>query len=175
MRRTTIGNGATAAGRPRKGTAIAAENTSVEATAARSTPLVRGSGLSRAGAETGMTQRLLVGREGQQRDVARPLDGERELSLVLGTSPEHPPGKDLAAFGDEGRQQLHVLVVHVVDLVRTELADLAAAEEVALARVLLPAAGASALAVPSAATSPAATTTATEAHSGTSSLSAALG
>src|SRR6185295_5333557 len=151
IRSTMIGSGETIPSGSRKGTAAAAEKTNVEATAALSTPLVRGSGASRAGTDTGMDAAApLFRRERQQRDVARALDGERQLALVLGAGPEHPPGKHLAALRHERRQQLHVLVVHVVDLVRAELADLAAAEEVALARVLLVAAGPAALGVPSA-------------------------
>src|SRR5256885_1900360 len=38
------------------------------------------------------------------------------------------PRQDFAAFGDKRSQQLHVLVVDVVDLVRAELAHLAAPE-----------------------------------------------
>src|SRR5436309_3269625 len=82
----------------------------------------------------------LLRREGEKGYVARPLDGQGQLALVLCAGPEHPPGKHLAALGDEGGQELHVLVVDVVDLVRAELADLAPAEEVALALVLPPAA-----------------------------------
>src|SRR6185295_18086373 len=82
IRRTMIGNGETTARRPRNGTASAAEKTNVEATAAPSTPLVRGSGVSRAGTDTGMdAEAPLFRREGQQRDVARALDGERQLAL----------------------------------------------------------------------------------------------
>ena len=45
-------------------------------------------------------------------------------------------GRILPRSGTNGREQLDVLVVDVVDLVRAELADLAAPEEVALALLL---------------------------------------
>src|SRR5688500_16485650 len=41
----------------------------------------------------------------------------------------NPPRQHLAALGDEAAQQLDVLVVDVVDLVRAELADFAPAEK----------------------------------------------
>ena len=78
-----------------------------------------------------------VRRERKQGDVPRPLDGQGQLALVLGAGAEHPARQDLAPLGDEPREQLHVLVVDVVDLVRAELADLAAPEEIALALVLV--------------------------------------
>src|SRR5262249_33436691 len=115
--------------------------------AAPRAPPVRGSGLSRtravreesvigprpAGRGGGSAPPGSVGGEGQERDVARPLDGQRQLALVLRAGPEHAPGQDLAPLGHEAGEQLHVLVVDVVDLVRAELADLPAPEEVALA------------------------------------------
>src|SRR5262245_33841840 len=55
---------------------------------------------------------------------------------MLRAGAEHAPRQDLAALGRERPQQLDVLVVDVVDLVRAELADLAAPEEVALALLL---------------------------------------
>src|SRR6266545_1150837 len=73
--------------------------------------------------------RLLVRGEGDQRQMARPLDRLLQEALVPGAGPGDPPRQDLRALGDELLQQLHVLVVDVVDLVRAELADLAAAEE----------------------------------------------
>jgi hypothetical protein len=39
---------------------------------------------------------LLVGHEGQQRYMPRPLDGLRQLTLVLGAGSGHPAGKYLA-------------------------------------------------------------------------------
>ena len=56
-RSTMRGKGAATASKPRNGTPAPAEKTRAEATAAASTPLVRGSGLSRAGAETGIGAR----------------------------------------------------------------------------------------------------------------------
>ena len=49
--------------------------------------------------------------------------------------------KDIAALGHEARQHAHVLVVDVVDPLRAELADLAAAEHPAALAVLLVAGG----------------------------------
>src|SRR5687768_7503641 len=101
---------------------------------------------------------------------------------MLGAGPEHPAGKDLAPLGDEPGQELHVLVVDVVDLVRAELADLATPEEVTLPLVLVarPALAAARPAPPAGATgapSAAARTSAaaTEAHRGTSSESGTEG
>src|SRR5579872_2559237 len=62
-------------------------------------------------------------------NLARPLDGGLKLALVHRARTGNPPRQDLAALGDERRDELRVLVVDVVDLVRAELADLAAAEE----------------------------------------------
>src|SRR5215472_11152101 len=64
-----------------------------------------------------------------ERDLARALDRRLELALMHGAGARDPPRQDLPALGDERRDQLHVLVVDVVDLVRAELADLAAAEQ----------------------------------------------
>src|SRR5262245_28524415 len=55
------------------------------------------------------------GRIGQQRHLARVLDGTRDLSLLLRADAGHPPSADLAAVGDELAQQRGVLVVDVGD------------------------------------------------------------
>jgi len=57
-----------------------------------------------------------------------------QRTLMLGARARDPPRLDLAALGDEWRQQAHVLVVDVVNLVRAELADPPPAEESAAAR-----------------------------------------
>lgn len=54
--------------------------------------------------------------------MAAALDGDGELALVLGTERRLAAGLDLAALGKEGAQQLRILVVHVVNLIHTELA-----------------------------------------------------
>src|SRR5579864_9839641 len=72
---------------------------------------------------------LLVRGERDQRQVTRPLDRLLQEALVPGAGTRDPPRQDLGAFGDELLQELDVLEVHVVDLVRAELADLAAAVE----------------------------------------------
>src|SRR5579872_2610667 len=69
-----------------------------------------------------------LGHERDERNLPRALDRGLQLSLMHRARPGDPPRQDLAALGHEGTDQLHVLVVDVVDLVRAELADLAAAE-----------------------------------------------
>src|ERR1700681_927467 len=63
-----------------------------------------------------------------QGDLARALDRRLQLALVHRARARDTPRQDLAALRHERPQQLHVLVVDVVDLVRTELAHLSAAE-----------------------------------------------
>src|SRR6266571_2416723 len=160
----TRGNGERRASGNSRGTRSEAEKRAAEPAPAPRMPPIRGSGLAPvcgrpapgcAGADRGPCSFIdpypsstpppnlphvpSVGREGQECYVAGPLDGHGQLALVLRAGPEHPPGEHLAALGDERGQELHVLVVDVVDLVRAELADLAPAEEVALALVLRPA------------------------------------
>src|SRR5215468_2348366 len=73
-------------------------------------------------------------REGQKRDGARSLDGERHLALVARAVARDAPGNDLAAIADEVLQRLRVLVIDDDGLVRAELAN-------ALARAAAPARG----------------------------------
>src|SRR4029453_3064129 len=156
-----------------------------EAKAAPRTPPVRGSGRARTDAfsdglrPAGSLVRGLVRGERQERDVPRPPDGQGQLALVLGAGAEHPARQDLPPLRDEAGEELHVLVVHVVDLVRAELADLPAPEEVPLGLVLLvprtaPAAG-PAPGSPAASPSAAPPTAATEAHASTPSPSGGAG
>src|SRR5260221_11443934 len=63
-----------------------------------------------------------------QRDLPRALDRRLQLALVHRAGARDPARQDLAALGHERPDQLHVLVVDVVALVRAELADLAPAE-----------------------------------------------
>src|SRR4029078_4651639 len=151
-RTTRSGNGARSANGKSRENRTNAPNMRAENRAAPRAPPVRGSGLSRTGAVRdsgigpapkggGGTRRprfasASVRGERQERDVSRPLDRQRERALVRGAGPEHPSRQDLAPLGHEPGEELHVLVVDVVDLVRAELADPPAPEEVALARVL---------------------------------------
>src|SRR4051812_7880074 len=64
-----------------------------------------------------------------ERDLTGALDRRLQLALVHRAGPGDPARQDLAALGHERTNQLRVLVVDVVDLVRAELADLAAAEQ----------------------------------------------
>src|SRR5438045_8005032 len=87
-----------------------------------------------------------------ERDLAGALDCRLQLALMFRAGPGNTPRQDLAALGDERPDQLDVLVVDVVDLVRAELADLATAEQRAalplflVARFLVAGAAASAAA-----------------------------
>src|SRR4051812_22587904 len=53
----------------------------------------------------------IVHREGQEGDVARALDGEHELALVLRACARDAARDDLAALGDEIAQGLRIFVV----------------------------------------------------------------
>src|SRR3954470_9463980 len=98
----------------------------------------------------------LVGHVRNQRELARTLDRGLQLALMQRAGVGDAAWLDLAALGQERRQQADVLVVDVVDLLRAELADAPAAEEPsarALARL-----GLVVLALRSAAAAAAATT-----------------
>src|SRR3981081_2671174 len=64
-----------------------------------------------------------------QCDLARALDRRLQLPLMHRACARDAPREDLAALGNERADQLHILVIDVVDLVRTELADLATTEQ----------------------------------------------
>src|SRR5207244_8069158 len=89
---------------------------------------------------------------GNQRNLPGTLDGGLQLALVHRAGARDAPRQDLAALGHERPDQLHVLVLDVVDLVRAEFADLAPAEQRAalslflVARFLVAAAAAAAAA-----------------------------
>jgi hypothetical protein len=72
-------------------------------------------------------------REGQQRDVASPLDGFAEPTLMAGTNASHAAGQNLAALLHELRQDVGALIVDEVHLLDAKLADLLLAEILALA------------------------------------------
>src|SRR5258707_1395449 len=97
-----------------------------------------------------MTSIFLLRHIRDERDLAGALDRRLQLALVLGAGAGNAPRQDLAALGHERPDQLHILVVDVVDLVRAELADLATAEQRAalsfflVARLLVAAAAAAA-------------------------------
>src|SRR5262249_15720551 len=80
----------------------------------------------------------LVRRVRQQGDGAGTLDRRLQLALVQRAGPRDAPRQDLAAIGDEGLEKLDVLPVHVLELLRAELADLAASDEELLACRRLP-------------------------------------
>src|SRR5580765_3359554 len=75
----------------------------------------------------------LVGRVRQKSDRSRPLDRRLELALVKRAGPGDAPREDLAPLGNEGLEQLDVFPVHVLELLRAELADLPAPDEEFLA------------------------------------------
>src|SRR5262245_22056810 len=64
----------------------------------------------------------------QQRDRESAPDGARELALVPRAASRDAPRSDLAALRHEVAEPAHVLEIDQVDLVHTELADLAPAE-----------------------------------------------
>jgi len=65
--------------------------------------------------------------KGEQRKVARPLDGNRQLTLVGSTVAGDPAWDDLPSLGDEKAKRPGILVVDHL-LVGTEPTDLAALE-----------------------------------------------
>src|SRR4051812_24898239 len=75
-----------------------------------------------------MTSIVLLRRVRDQRQLPCPHDGGAQLALMQRAGARDAAWQDLGALGNERHQQLDVLVVDVVDLVRAELADLATAE-----------------------------------------------
>src|ERR1051325_3571412 len=71
-------------------------------------------------------------REGQQRDIARALDGHTQPALMTRTYARHAPGQNLAALLHELRQNVGAFVVDKVDLLDAELADFLLAKILAL-------------------------------------------
>src|SRR5215470_14795609 len=114
-RTMSSGNGQSRARGRARDTRTKEPNMRADRSAAPRAPPVRGSGRSRTravreesgigpapvgrGGRAASTPTGSVGGEGQERDVARPLDGQRELALVLRARAEHAPGQDLAALG----------------------------------------------------------------------------
>src|SRR5215471_13566433 len=71
-----------------------------------------------------------------ERQLPRARDRGLERALVLRARARNPARLDLAALGNEGRQQPDILVIDVINLVRAELADAAPTEEPAAARTV---------------------------------------
>src|SRR5580704_17924010 len=67
-------------------------------------------------------------REGEERDLARPLDGERHLALVPRAVAADAPRDHLATLRDEVLERLRVLVVGDEHLVGAVAADPLAAD-----------------------------------------------
>ena len=80
-----------------------------------------------------MENKLEARSEGEQRDVARLLDGKRDATLVASADTGQPARNDLAPLGNEALQQAHIAVADRIDLLGAELADLLAPEEFAAA------------------------------------------
>src|SRR3974390_2519504 len=80
----------------------------------------------------------------QQGHIARALDRRRQLALVMRARARDPGRDDLAVLTDEVLQQIDILVVDPLDLLRGEAAELAALEQ--LLRALLIALAVAALA-----------------------------
>src|SRR3954447_19727345 len=78
---------------------------------------------------------VLIGDVGNQRELTRALDGHLQLALMERAGAGNPARLNLAALGQKRRQQPHVLVIDVVDLLRAELAYPAAAEESTARRI----------------------------------------
>jgi hypothetical protein len=70
----------------------------------------------------------------QQSDIARLLDRQTQAALVRRANAGQTPGHDLAALGDELRQQANVFVIDRVDFLDTEFAHFFAAEKFPSAR-----------------------------------------
>src|SRR5258708_18647456 len=79
-----------------------------------------------------------------QREIARTLDRRRELALVMSARSGDPRRNDLAVLADEVFEQIDVLVIDPLDLLRGKTAELAALEK--LLRALLIALAVAALA-----------------------------
>jgi hypothetical protein len=67
-------------------------------------------------------------RKGQKRDLPRPLNGQRQHSLVLGAVAGNPPGNDLASFRNEISQCFRVFVIYLEFAIHTKTAHLAPME-----------------------------------------------
>jgi hypothetical protein len=66
----------------------------------------------------------VFGREWQERELSRPLEGDVQRALMSSAGAGLAAWLDLAAFREEAAQSPEVLVVDLFDLVDAELADL---------------------------------------------------
>jgi hypothetical protein len=62
--------------------------------------------------------------KGEKGYISRPLDGHGQLSLVVGAIARNPTRHDFASLGNVAAQPSDILIVDLVDLIRTELANL---------------------------------------------------
>jgi hypothetical protein len=69
--------------------------------------------------------------ERQQRDIPCLLDRLGQAPLVRGANAREPPRHNLAALSHKPLQQANIAIRDCVNLLRTELANLLAAEELA--------------------------------------------
>jgi nicotinamide mononucleotide (NMN) deamidase PncC len=69
---------------------------------------------------------MLIGRVGQERNVARALDGFGQHALMRCAGSTDTTRQDFPAFRNEALKELHVLVINEVNLFSTEAADFAA-------------------------------------------------
>src|ERR1700736_3527517 len=79
-------------------------------------------------------QSLEARREGQQSDIPRLLDRLAQPALVPRAYARQTARNNLPALGHEALQQTYIAVGDRIDLLRAELADLLAAEELPAAR-----------------------------------------
>src|SRR5690606_31918710 len=61
---------------------------------------------------------------GQKSHLSGPLNGPGQLPLIFGGRSRHPARQDFAPLADELAQQVHILVVDVLDFVDRKIADL---------------------------------------------------
>ena len=66
----------------------------------------------------------LLCHKGEKGNISRSLDGYGKLSLVAGTIPRNSTRHDLAPLRNIATQPSDIFIVDVIDLIRTELANL---------------------------------------------------
>jgi hypothetical protein len=64
-----------------------------------------------------------LGRERHEGDIAGAPDGDAQLALMSGTVAGNTAWDDLAPLGDQVSQALDILIVDIIDLIRTKAAD----------------------------------------------------
>jgi hypothetical protein len=70
--------------------------------------------------------------KGQDRDVARPFNGDRYLSLMFCAVSRDSPGNNFPTFCDEVSKDLWILVIYIQFLVRAKPTDLSPHERLFL-------------------------------------------